>query len=783
MRFTPFNPKPALYFFTAITAAALLLFTLLANADDASAQQTVDHTPTATSAPRAMTFRAVSAGDGLTCGIRTDGAAVCWGLNAHDQISPPSGVFTSISAGFRHACGLRADGAAVCWGDAKYNRSAPPTPPTGAFASISVASVASVGYSHTCGLRADGAAVCWGGRNIHGEATPPSGAFASISANTSYTCGLRNDGAAVCWGDNRFGQSTPPADETFASISAGHRHACGLRADGAAVCWGYDGFGQSTPPAGETFASISAGARHTCGLRNDGVAVCWGLNDYGQTTPPAGETFASISGGGSHKCGLRADGAVVCWGKNQFGESTPPATSAPIETPIPTLTPTPEPTHTPTLVNSPPYFVYDDTDCATARPRTTFSAGRYPVYWIDGDSLTRTVLEDFDACDPDGDAIKFRLRAAIGEPRVFAISSSGVLSVDARLNTWSRPFHRVEVRVTNDADDQLGTDVIYVTVHLFGVSGSSTPAPTTTSTPTHTPTATSVSATGEPTLTPTSTSVSATDEPAPTATATHTPTSTSVSSTSESIPTPTSTVITDEPAPTLTPTATGVSTPTGAERVGAVEEQAEALLGQAGTLQEVETDPLRRLVQTLQGLINALTDILAAREGASPTATPTHTPTPTNTPVTVLEATPAPTATSTTIPTATPTRASASTLAPDCIRKTGLGWLTGTWNADCLSDKTPATAKAGTRYARFYTFTLDAASSVTVNISSDDVADTYLYLLEGVGNAGSIVNRGDSRITEQLQAGSYTIEATTYNLQTGGNFMLTLDISTASVSR
>ena len=780
MRFTPFNPKPALYFFTAFTAAALLLFTLLANADDASAQQAVDNTPTSTNTPTATAFRAVSAGDGLTCGIRTDGAAVCWGLNAHDQISPPSGVFTSISAGFRHACGLRADGAAVCWGDAKYNRSTPPTPPSGAFASISVASVASVGYSHTCGLRADGAAVCWGGRNIYGEATPPTGAFASISANTSYTCGLRNDGAAVCWGYDGFGQSTPPADETFASISTGHRHACGLRADGAAVCWGYDGFGQSTPPAGETFASISAGTRHTCGLRNDGVAVCWGLNDHGQTTPPAGETFASISGGGSHNCGLRADGAVVCWGKNQFGESTPPATSAPIETPIPTLTPTPDPTHTPTLVNSPPYFVYDDTDCATARPRTIFSAGRDPVYWIAGDSLTRTVLEDFDACDPDGDAIKFRLRTAIGEPRVFAISSSGILSIDARLNTWSRPFHRVEVRVTNDADDQLDTDVIYVTVHLFGVSGSATPAPTTTSIPTHTPTATSVSATGEPTLTPTSTSVSATDEPAPTATATHTPTSTSVSSTSESIPTPTSTSVTGEPAPTLTPTATGVSTPVG-DGLDEFEEQVGALRDRVGTLQGVGT--LNRLIESLRGLINALTDRVAELEGTSPTATPTHTPTPTNTPVTVLETTPTPTATSTSVPTATPTRASASTLAPGCIRKTGLGWLTGTWSADCLSDKTPVTAKAGTRYARFYTFTLDTASTVTVNITSDDVADTYLYLLEGVGNSGAVVNRGDTRITEQLQAGSYTIEATTYHLNTSGNFMLTLDISTASVSR
>ena len=100
-----------------------------------------------------------------------------------------------------------------------------------------------------------------------------------------------------------------------------------------------------------------------------------------------------------------------------------------------------------------------------------------------------------------------------------------------------------------------------------------------------------------------------------------------------------------------------------------------------------------------------------------------------------------------------------------------------------MSDKTPATAKTGTRYARFYTFTLDAPSSVTVNITSDDVANTYLYLLNGRGNAGSVVNRGDAQIDERLQPGTYTIEATTYNLQTGGNFMLTLDISTASVSR
>ena len=202
-----------------------------------------------------------------------------------------------------------------------------------------------------------------------------------------------------------------------------------------------------------------------------------------------------------------------------------------------------------------------------------------------------------------------------------------------------------------------------------------------------------------------------------------------------------------------------------------------------------ETDTMRRLVETLQTLINALNNRLTALDGASSTPTPTatntpasvleYTPTPTNTPVTALEATP----TATTIPTATPTRASASTLAPGCIRNIGLGWLTGAWNADCLSDKTPATAKAGNRYARFYTFTLDTPATVTVSISSTDVAHTYLYLLEGRGNEGSTVNRGDARITEQLHAGTYTIEATTYDTETAGAFTLTMDISTTTPVR
>ena len=212
------------------------------------------------------------------------------------------------------------------------------------------------------------------------------------------------------------------------------------------------------------------------------------------------------------------------------------------------------------------------------------------------------------------------------------------------------------------------------------------------------------------------------------------------------------------------------------------QEQIETQKGQIETQRE-QIQTQRGFIDSLRDLIRALTARLDLLDGGSAaTPTPTHTPTPANTPVTALDGAPTPTPTSTTVPTATATRVSRSTLNPACIGKIGLGWLTGTWNADCQSTKTPPTAKEGTRYARYYAFTLDAPSRITVTVSSTEVRDAYLYLLRGSGNEGEIVNRGASEIVEQLDTGTYTIEATTYNLETAGNFTLTLDIAATGVS-
>ena len=99
---------------------------------------------------------------------------------------------------------------------------------------------------------------------------------------------------------------------------------------------------------------------------------------------------------------------------------------------------------------------------------------------------------------------------------------------------------------------------------------------------------------------------------------------------------------------------------------------------------------------------------------------------------------------------------------------------TGQWDGECPSqNRTGAGAGA---YARFYTFTLDeAADTVTITLTSSDGIDTYLYLLRGKGISGAVVaEQDDGPIAMSLAAGTYTVEATTFNGYEVGDFTLTI---------
>ena len=122
-----------------------------------------------------------------------------------------------------------------------------------------------------------------------------------------------------------------------------------------------------------------------------------------------------------------------------------------------------------------------------------------------------------------------------------------------------------------------------------------------------------------------------------------------------------------------------------------------------------------------------------------------------------------------------------------CVQALTAATTEGSWASDCTSNIS-APGGSGDRYAGFYTFTLDAESNVTIDLSSDE--DTYLYLRSGTSTDGDTVADNDdidtanrdlnSRIVETLAAGDYTIEATTYNAGRTGTFTLALNSTPVS---
>ena len=108
----------------------------------------------------------------------------------------------------------------------------------------------------------------------------------------------------------------------------------------------------------------------------------------------------------------------------------------------------------------------------------------------------------------------------------------------------------------------------------------------------------------------------------------------------------------------------------------------------------------------------------------------------------------------------------------ECVQTLGgNGTVSGSWTGDCLSESTPdgpSEPPAGTRYARFYSFTLSEQSDVTITLESE--TDPYLFLLDGDGDVVAETDDIDrsggnynSQIRQTLAAGDYTIEATTFS--------------------
>ncbi len=233
------------------------------------------------------------------------------------------------------------------------------------------------------------------------------------------------------------------------------------------------------------------------------------------------------------------------------------------------------------------------------------------------------------------------------------------------------------------------------------------------------------------------------------------------------------------PEPTVTPTS--IPTPgTTPEPTPVTPQVPQEVLNRISMLETLVTT-LQSLISTLQNKITTLDSRVAALETTASVPTPIPTATLAPTPTTVPGV---PTPVPTPIPTATPVL-TATPITDACVTPiTGDGVITASWISTCQSTNRPLdpAADGSTYYARYYTFDLSAPSSVSITLESSE--DTFLYLLNDKGKTGSVAhfnddidypNNPNSRIEQPLEAGSYTIEAATYDSGVvGSSFTLTL---------
>ncbi|MFG1486208.1 hypothetical protein ABMA77_09060 [Halobacteriovorax sp. RZ-1] len=222
-----------------------------------------------------------------TCGVTTTNDAYCWGENSLGQAGSgdATAAFTTpnlvvgghswlkVNNNQSSTCGLRTDGAAYCWGSNRFGQlgngvttgDATPFPTPVAVSGGHIFSDISVGNNFACGLTTGNDIYCWGrdddgqlgndtsftDSNTPVQVTGGSGIWRSLSVGNDHVCAVRLDNSAYCWGDgnNRAtGVSTDspqpiivPGGHSWSTFQAGLYHSCGLENGTSDMyCFGYD---------------------------------------------------------------------------------------------------------------------------------------------------------------------------------------------------------------------------------------------------------------------------------------------------------------------------------------------------------------------------------------------------------------------------------------------------------------------------------------------------------------------------------------------------------------
>jgi len=135
---------------------------------------------------------------------RLNGRLTCWGLDAHEQATPPGeSGFLQVAAGASHTCAVAGQRNMRCWGQDTYDQIFPEHDP-GPYTHVGSY------FRHTCGIEDSTLLTCWGW-DFKSILDYPSGSFNRVATGEYHSCAISNDGGAlVCWGDDDEGQATPP---------------------------------------------------------------------------------------------------------------------------------------------------------------------------------------------------------------------------------------------------------------------------------------------------------------------------------------------------------------------------------------------------------------------------------------------------------------------------------------------------------------------------------------------------------------------------------------------
>ncbi|RBP99879.1 hypothetical protein CRD59_02275, partial [Bifidobacterium xylocopae] len=301
-------------------------------------------TPVTVTAPDGVRvqFSEVSAGDGFSAALSTDGYIYTWGQNNKGQlgdgtrtnrtvpkrVDTPAGVrFSSVSTGYLYTAAISSDGLVYGWGlnwgqlgnNSGANTSVPVRfqSPKG----VRISQIAT-GYYQMLALGDDGNiyAAGWNGEGQVGDGT-----------KTTRLIPVKLE---------------PPTGERYVQVAAGYHHSMALTNTGKIYAWGYrasgrlgtDGSNPTVPqlvntPANMYFTRIAAGGDFSAAINSDGDVYAWGANDYGQLgngttvsgTPgrvdlPSGEAASAIAAGDEHMLAITTSGHLYAWGDNTQGQ-------------------------------------------------------------------------------------------------------------------------------------------------------------------------------------------------------------------------------------------------------------------------------------------------------------------------------------------------------------------------------------------------------------------------------------------------------------------------------